>query len=284
MHHDANTFIETRKLSRAFGLAYRTLCRFDWQASQQGRDGGRSFPRICWSKYGICRREKIFIAPMARARTAGGMRGGPKFHSSGSEGLLYVLLLGSSAKHKNVHVILEQARGFDAAGIDIVVVGGHRAFFPRMRPIVSEPTFITPAMSATTIWPLSTRARYVWHFPPRPRASEFRRLEAMARGLPGCLLECSKPHRGMVAMRSLTWIRTTAMAGGTRSLVWQETRIFARQWRRKAESERRCSPGNAARSFTSMKSCVYPLSPRQNYLPQISHAREAQIARLMCER
>ena len=30
-----------------------------------------------------------------------------------------------------------------------------------------------------------------------------------------------------------------------------------------------------------MKSCVYPLSPRLNYLPQISHAREAQIARLM---
>src|SRR5882757_2145087 len=82
-------------------------------------------------------------------------------------------------------------------------------------------------------------------------------------------------------MRSLTWIRTTAMAGGTRSLVWRETRIFARQWRRKAESERRCSPGNVARSFTSMKSCVYPLSPRLNYLPQISHAREAHIARLM---
>ena len=34
----------------------------------------------------------------------------------------YVLLLGSSAKHKNVHVILEQAEGLDAAGIDIVVV------------------------------------------------------------------------------------------------------------------------------------------------------------------
>ncbi len=82
-------------------------------------------------------------------------------------------------------------------------------------------------------------------------------------------------------MRSLTWIRTTATAGGTRSLAWQETGIFARQWRRKAESERRCSPGNAARSFTSMKSGVYPLSPRLNYLPQISHAREAQIARLM---
>src|SRR5216684_2131346 len=82
-------------------------------------------------------------------------------------------------------------------------------------------------------------------------------------------------------MRSLTWIPTTAMAGGTRSLAWQETGIFARQWRRKAESERRCSPGNAARSFTSMKSGVYPLSPRLNYLPQISHAREAQIARLM---
>jgi len=82
-------------------------------------------------------------------------------------------------------------------------------------------------------------------------------------------------------MRSLMWIPTTAMAGGTRSLAWQETRIFARQWRRRAERERRCSPGNAARSFTSMKSCVYPLSGVRSYRPQISHAREAHIARLM---
>jgi glycosyltransferase involved in cell wall biosynthesis len=37
--------------------------------------------------------------------------------------------LGSSAKHKNVHVILEQARGLDEAGIDIVVVGGASSIF-----------------------------------------------------------------------------------------------------------------------------------------------------------
>jgi glycosyltransferase involved in cell wall biosynthesis len=41
----------------------------------------------------------------------------------------YILLLGSSAKHKNVHVVLEQAPGLDAAGIDIVVVGAASSIF-----------------------------------------------------------------------------------------------------------------------------------------------------------
>jgi glycosyltransferase involved in cell wall biosynthesis len=41
----------------------------------------------------------------------------------------YVLLLGSMAKHKNVDVVLEQAQGLDAAGIDIVVVGGASSIF-----------------------------------------------------------------------------------------------------------------------------------------------------------
>lgn len=35
-------------------------------------------------------------------------------------------------------------------------------------------------------------------------------------------------------MRLLMWIPTTAMVGGTRSLAWQETRIFAPQWKRAA--------------------------------------------------
>jgi len=39
-------------------------------------------------------------------------------------------------------------------------------------------------MWATTIWRSLRRARYVWHFPPRPRASEFPPLEAMAKGCP----------------------------------------------------------------------------------------------------
>jgi hypothetical protein len=62
----------------------------------------------------------------------------------------YVLLLGSSAKHKNVHVILEQARGLDAARIDIVVVGAASSFSPRMRRVISDPIFITLATLATT--------------------------------------------------------------------------------------------------------------------------------------
>jgi len=147
----------------------------------------------------------------------------------------YVLLLGSSARHKNVDVLLAQAPGLDAAGIDIVVVSAASSIFPRTRPTISDPTFITPAMSAMTIWPPSTSVRYVWH---------------MAKG-------CSVISSNAASLVEVggdavaMWIPITAMAGATRSSAWRETGIFARLWRRTGASERRCFPGNAARSFTS---------------------------------
>jgi glycosyltransferase involved in cell wall biosynthesis len=80
-------------------------------------------------KYGICRREKIFIAPNGHEHA---LRWDAKRAEIPLLKVLkrpYVLLLGSSAKHKNVHVILEQARGLDAVGIDIVVVGATSSIF-----------------------------------------------------------------------------------------------------------------------------------------------------------
>jgi glycosyltransferase involved in cell wall biosynthesis len=41
----------------------------------------------------------------------------------------YVLLLGSQARHKNIEVVLKGAPALDAAGIDIVVVGGFSGIF-----------------------------------------------------------------------------------------------------------------------------------------------------------
>src|ERR1700730_3269518 len=82
------------------------------------------------------------------------------------------------------------------------------------------------------------------------------------------------------ATRSRMRIPITATAGATRSLAWQETRIFAQLWRRGGERGPRCFPGNATRGFISMKSCACALSRGLSYLLKISHAREAHIVRL----
>jgi glycosyltransferase involved in cell wall biosynthesis len=126
--HDANTFIQPESYSRAFGMAYRTLL------PMLGRRAGRiatvsQFSAEMLVKYGVCPREKIFIAPnghehalrwdASRART-------PLF---GTPKRPYVLLLGSRAKHKNVDIVLQQAQALDAAGIDIVIVGAASSIF-----------------------------------------------------------------------------------------------------------------------------------------------------------
>jgi hypothetical protein len=61
-------------------------------------------------KHGVCRRLKIFIAPNGHEHAL-------RWDATGAENPLLkflkrpcVLLLGSRAKHKKVHVILEQAQ------------------------------------------------------------------------------------------------------------------------------------------------------------------------------
>jgi glycosyltransferase involved in cell wall biosynthesis len=161
--NNANTFIEPESYSRAFGLAYRTLLPLISKRASRVATVSQ-FSADMLVKFGVCRREKIFIAPNGHEhalRWDASRAAIPRLKVLKRP---YVLLLGSSSKHKNVHVVLEQAQGLDAAGIDIVVVGAASSIFLRMRPAISDPTFITPAMLAMT-----------FGIPP---------LEAMARGCP----------------------------------------------------------------------------------------------------
>jgi glycosyltransferase involved in cell wall biosynthesis len=126
--HDANTFIEPESYSRAFGLAYRTLLPLIGKRASRVATVSQ-FSADMLAKYGVCRREKIFIAPNGHEHAL-------RWDARRAEIPLlktlkrpYILLLGSSAKHKNVHVVLEQAPGLDAAGIDIVVVGAASSIF-----------------------------------------------------------------------------------------------------------------------------------------------------------
>jgi glycosyltransferase involved in cell wall biosynthesis len=120
--HDANTFILPDSYSRSFGLAYRTL--LPWVGRRASRVATVStFSAEMLVRYGICRSEKIFIAPNGHEHV---LRWDPtRAQLSFFDAIRrpYVLLLGSRAKHKNVEVILNQAQALDAAGIDVVVAG-----------------------------------------------------------------------------------------------------------------------------------------------------------------
>jgi glycosyltransferase involved in cell wall biosynthesis len=126
--HDANTFIEPESYSRGFALAYRTL--LPWI----GRRAARVATVSCFSadmlvRYGICRAEKIFIAPNGHEHALRWDARRADLPLLRALKRPYVLLLGSRAKHKNIDIILDQARGLDAAGIDVVVVGAASDIF-----------------------------------------------------------------------------------------------------------------------------------------------------------
>jgi glycosyltransferase involved in cell wall biosynthesis len=181
--HDANTFIEPASYSRAFGLAYRTLLPLiGKQASRVATVSQFSADMLV--KYGICRREKIFIAPNGHEHA---LRWDAKRAEIPLLKVLkrpYVLLLGSSAKHKNVHVILEQARGLDAAGIDIVVVGGASSIFSANAPDYQRANIHHAGYVGDDDLAALYEGALCLAFPSRTEGFGIPPLEAMARGCP----------------------------------------------------------------------------------------------------
>jgi glycosyltransferase involved in cell wall biosynthesis len=126
--HDANTFIQPESYSRGFGLAYRTLLPLIGGRASRVATVSR-FSADMLVKYRVCRREKIFIAPNGHEHALRWDARRAEIPLLNKLKRPFVLLLGSRAKHKNVHVILEQAQGLDEAGIDIVVVGAASSIF-----------------------------------------------------------------------------------------------------------------------------------------------------------
>jgi glycosyltransferase involved in cell wall biosynthesis len=126
--HDANTFIAPESYSRTFGTFYRTLLPLI------GRQACRvatvsKFSADMLVKYGICAREKILVVYNGHEHALrwNASRVDPRRVNLTTR--RYVLLLGSQAKHKNTEVVLSGASALDAAGIDIVVVGGASGIF-----------------------------------------------------------------------------------------------------------------------------------------------------------
>lgn len=135
--HDANTFILPESYSSAFGLAYRMLLPL------VGRRAGRvatvsRFSADMLVKYGICTKDKIFIAPNGHEHVLRWDASRARVPVLASLQRPYILLLGSVARHKNVDVILKQAEALDAAGIEIVVAGGSSSIFANGEPTVQR--------------------------------------------------------------------------------------------------------------------------------------------------
>ena len=73
--------------------------------------------------------EKIFIAPNGHEHVLRWDAGRAEIPLIRTLKRPYIFLLGSTARHTNVDVILSQAAALDEAGIDVVVAGGEAGIF-----------------------------------------------------------------------------------------------------------------------------------------------------------
>jgi glycosyltransferase involved in cell wall biosynthesis len=181
--HDANTFIQPETYSRAFGLAYRSLLPLIGRRASRVATVSR-FSADMLVKYGVCPREKIFIAPNGHEHALRWDATRATISLIGDLKRPYVLLLGSSAKHKNIGVILGQAQALDAAGIDIVVVGGASGIFAANEPASLRPNVHYAGYVADDDLAALYEGALCLVFPSHTEGFGIPPLEAMARGCP----------------------------------------------------------------------------------------------------
>ncbi len=181
--HDANTFIQPESYSLAFGSAYRTLLPLVGRRVSRVATVSR-FSADMLVKWGVCRGEKIFIAPNGHEHSLRWDASRAKNPLLNTLSRPYVLLLGSRAKHKNVHVILDQAIGLDEAGIDIIVVGGASSIFTaNASPFQRSNIHYAGYVSEDDLAAFYDRALCLV-FPSMTEGFGIPPLEAMARGCP----------------------------------------------------------------------------------------------------
>jgi glycosyltransferase involved in cell wall biosynthesis len=181
--HDANVFIQPESYSRSFGLAYRTLLPL------VGKRAGRvatvsQFSADMLVRYGVCKREKIFIAPNGHEHTLRWDASRARIPLLSTLQRPYVLLLGSSAKHKNIDVVLEQVQGLDAAGIGIVVAGGASSIFSASASDFQKSNVHYAGYVSDDDLAALYKGALCLAFPSNTEGFGIPSLEAMARGCP----------------------------------------------------------------------------------------------------
>jgi glycosyltransferase involved in cell wall biosynthesis len=181
--HDANVFIEPESYSTLFGLAYRTFLPLIGRRAIKIATVSQ-FSMDMLVKYGVCRRDKIFIAPNGHEHAL-------RWDASRAQAPVlkalkrpFILLLGSKAKHKNVEIILEVAAELDAAGIDVVVVGAESGIFSAAAPDIRRLNIHQAGyVGDDDLAALYERALCLV-FPSKTEGFGIPPLEAMTRGCP----------------------------------------------------------------------------------------------------
>jgi glycosyltransferase involved in cell wall biosynthesis len=181
--HDANTFILPESYSRTFGLAYRTLLPLLGNRASRVATVSQ-FSADMLVKYGVCRQEKIFIAPNGHEHVLRWDARRARIPLLGSLRRPYVLLLGSSAKHKNLDVILNQAQALDEKGIEIVVAGPTSNIFVANETAVKRPNIHYAGFVGDDELAALYDNALCLVFPSRTEGFGIPPLEAMAKGCP----------------------------------------------------------------------------------------------------
>jgi YD repeat-containing protein len=180
--HDANVFIQPESYSRTFGLAYRSVMPLVGKRARRVATVSQ-FSADMLVKYGVCRREQIFIAPNGHEHALrwNASRARTEIHNLKRP---YVLLLGSTAKHKNIDVILQQAEKLEAAGINIIVAGGTFSIFSSSTIDLNRSNVHCVGYAGEDDLAALYERALCLAFPSRTEGFGLPPLEAMARGCP----------------------------------------------------------------------------------------------------
>ena len=133
-------------------------------------------------QYGVCRREKIFIAPNGHEHILRWDAAKAQLPLIENLQRPYVLLLGSRAQHKNIDVVLAQAEALDQAGIDIVVAGGASGIFAAQVQAASQSNVYRIGFVGDDELAALYEGALCLAFPSKTEGFGIPPLEAMAKG------------------------------------------------------------------------------------------------------
>lgn len=119
--HDANTWNFPQSYSLAFRTLYRVLLPVLGRTAEQISSVSQ-YSAAELARHGICRSDKIFVVTNGHEHVAG-WKAKHSLQTKRAAGPSTIVILGSSAPHKNAKLILGMADRLRKAGFSIAVVG-----------------------------------------------------------------------------------------------------------------------------------------------------------------